>query len=389
MAFQHCSVLSIFEIIEIVQTESLILPSVFYTMMRNGSVPNNGLFATVMKHNLKDIANLAGVSKSTVSRVVNNQPNVNVHTRQKVLDVIRQNNFRLNSAARALVTQQTRILSVIIPQTLASTFTDPYFPSVIQSVSKVVNEHEYAMMLWIGNDTEEEERFGERILMNGMFDGALIASAVDNDPLVERLSKADFPYVLIGPPHFENANYLDVDNCTGSYRGVVHLISLRRTRIGTITGPLNMGAAKDRFSGYRNALADAGFPYDSALVFEGNFDESSGYLGAQALLQQHVDAIFAASDMMALGALRALSENGVRVPEDVSVVGFDDMPFASHTKPALTTVHQPIAELGADAARTLIRLVEGQLVEPYQVIFPAYLVVRESCGAHLIKEVDA
>lgn len=342
-----------------------------------------------MKYNLKDIARLAGVSKSTVSRVVNNQPNVNEHTREKVLEIIRQHNFHLNTAARALVTQQTHILSVIIPQSIASTFTDPYFPSVIQSVSRVASEHDYAIMLWIGNDTDEEGRFGERIIHNGMFDGALIASAVDDDPLVEHLSKAGFPYVLIGPPHFENANYVDVDNCNGAYHAVVHLIGLRRKRIGTITGPMNMGASKDRFSGYRNALADANIPYDADLVYEGNFEEVSGYQGTLALLQQDVDAIFAASDMMALGALRALSERNVKVPDDVAVVGFDDMPFASHTKPALTTVHQPIAELGADAARTLIRLVERQLVEPYQVIFPAYLIVRESCGAHLLKEVHA
>jgi LacI family transcriptional regulator len=340
-----------------------------------------------MKHNLKDIARLAGVSKSTVSRVVNNQPNVNEQTREKVLEIIRQHNFRLNTTARALATQHTHILSVIIPQNIASTFTDPYFPSVIQSVSKVAGEHDYAIMLWIGNDAEEEERFGERILMNGMFDGALIASSIESDPLVQHLSKAGFPYVVIGPPHFENANYVDVDNCTGAYHAVVHLISLRRKRIGMITGPLNMGASKDRFAGYRNALADANIAYDARLVFEGNFEEPSGYQGVLALLEQDVDAIFAASDMMALGVLRALSEKEVKVPDDVAVVGFDDMPFASHTKPALTTVHQPIAELGADAARTLIRLVERQLVEPYQAIFPAYLVVRESCGAQLIKEV--
>lgn len=352
-----------------------------------GTLPKIWLLDTLkMKHNLKDIARLAGVSKSTVSRVVNNQPNVNEQTREKVLEVIRQHNFRLNTTARALATRHTHILSVIIPQSIASTFTEPYFPSVIQSVSKVAAEHDYAVMLWIGND-EEEERFGERIVMNGMFDGALIASSIENDPLVEHLSKAGFPYVIIGPPHFENANYVDVDNCTGAYHAVVHLIGLRRKRIGIITGPLNMGASKDRLAGYRNALADANIAYDANLVFEGTFEESSGYHGALALLQQNVDAIFAVSDTMALGVLRALSEKDVKVPEDIAVVGFDDMPFASHTKPALTTVHQPIAELGADAARTLIRLVEGQLVEPYQAIFPAYLVVRESCGAQLIKEV--
>jgi LacI family transcriptional regulator len=342
-----------------------------------------------MKQNLEDIARLAGVSKSTVSRVINRQPNVSEHTRQKVLDVIREHNFRLNTAARALVTQQTRILSVIIPQTLSYTFTDPYFPSLIQSISKVANEHDYAIMLWVGNDTEEEERFSERILTNGLFDGAVIASAVENDLLAMQLSKADFPCVIIGPPQFSGANYLDVDNASAASHAVMHLIGLNRTRIGTITGPLNMGAAKARLQGYRKALREAGMPYESNLVVEGCFDEASGYRSAIVLLEQNIDAIFAASDMMALGAMRALAEQGVKVPEDVAVVGFDDMPFASHTKPSLTTIRQPIVELGADAARALIWLVEGRLIEPYQVIFPAYLVVRESCGTHSMKEVHA
>lgn len=137
-----------------------------------------------MTQNLEDIARLAGVSRSTVSRVINNHPNVSAATREKVLKIINERQFRPNVAARALVTQRTRVLSVVIPQLLAATFTDPYFPTLLQSITLRANQHDYALMLWVGNSTEEEQRFCDRILNNTLFDGIIIASAVDGDPLV-------------------------------------------------------------------------------------------------------------------------------------------------------------------------------------------------------------
>src|SRR5215831_484869 len=176
-----------------------------------------------MTQNLEDIAALAGVSRSTVSRVINNHPAVSERTRQKVMRVIQEQNFQPNLAARALVTQQTRMLSLVIPGVVAEIFADPYFPLVLQGAAATANQHDYAITLWIGNDAEQEERFCQRILNNSLFDGILIASVADNDPLITQLIQSRYPLVLIGPPMLDNLNYVDVDNVRASQVAVSHL----------------------------------------------------------------------------------------------------------------------------------------------------------------------
>ncbi len=331
--------------------------------------------------NLEDIARLAGVSRSTVSRVINDHPNVSERTRRKVWRVVREQNFRPNLVARALVTHQTRILSLVIPQAIAYTFTDPYFPLLIQGVMSEANGQDYAVMLWVGSSTEEEERFCDRILNNSTFDGVLVASAVTDDPLIPRLTHAGFPLVVVGPPPLENLNYVDVNNVEGARTAVRHLIEVGRQRVAVITGPLNMGAARDRLEGYIQALEDAGRSPDGDLVVEGDFNEAAGYACMKTLLQRKVDGVFASSDMLAMGALRAIQERGLRVPDDISLVGFDDLPVAATSNPPLTTVRQPIFEMGAQAAQALIGLLDGTLAVPYQQILSTELVVRGSCGA--------
>lgn len=335
-----------------------------------------------MSPGLEKIAQLAGVSKSTVSRVINDQPNVNPQTRERVLKIIREVNYRPNRAARALVTQHTRVLSVVIPQALASTFTDPYFPGLIQSISLTANQHDYAIMLWIGDSAEEEGRFCDRILDNSFFDGVLIASAVDDDPLLRRLAGTSVPHVLIGPPQQGVRNYVDVDNRNAACQAVSHLIKLGYRRIATITGVLRLGAARARLQGYRDALCSAGIEIDERLIVEGHYDELSGYQRMLELLPLGIDAVFCASDVMAFGALRAAADSGLSVPRDVAIVGFDDIPITPINQPALTTVRQPIAELGSKATEMLIRLIEGVPLEQPAVVLPAHLIIRSTCGAN-------
>ncbi len=334
-----------------------------------------------MPQNLEDIARLAGVSRSTVSRVINNDPNVSDKTRRRVLQIIRDNRFTPNVAARALVTQRTRILSVVIPQAVAAAFTDPYFPLLIQSISRRASEVDYAVMLWMGNDSEEENRFADRILSQSFSDGLIVTSVVDADPLVERLDESGFPYVLIGPPHREGIAYVDVDNIGGARKAVEHLISLGRKRIGTITGQRTMGAAQHRLKGYQLALENAGRKVDVNLIFPGFFDEDSGYTGMKTLLKHGADAVFAASDIMARGALRAALEQGLRVPEDVSIVGFDDLDLGELTNPPLTTVHQSVETLGSTAVDFVVGIVNGGLDAPPQRTLDTELIIRGSCGA--------
>jgi LacI family transcriptional regulator len=334
-----------------------------------------------MTHNLEDIAELAGVSRSTVSRVINNHPHVSERTRRRVMQIIEEQKFQPNRAARALATKNSRVLSVVIPQAISSTFTDPYFPTLIQGITFAANQHDYAVMLWIGNDAEEEERLYDRILAHSLFDGLLISSVVDDDPIISWLIDAQFPFLLVGPPLVEGMNYVDVNNYESARNAVSHLIRLGRKRIGTITGQLNMRAARHRLEGYQQALNDARLPADSNFIYEGNYQEKSGYVGMTQLLRHKVDAVFAANDVMALGAIRAIQDHGLCVPNDVSVVGYDDLPISATSAPTLTTVRQPIQEIGSTAVQGIIGLLEGSLKTPFQKILSAHLVVRESCGA--------
>jgi LacI family transcriptional regulator len=340
-----------------------------------------------MSGTLKDIVRLTGVSQSTVSRVLNGHPNVSEKTRQKVLRVIQEQGFRPNFVARALAKQRTRVLSMIIPQSLATTFTDPYFPTLIQHISRRANGHGYAVMLWVGNDAEEESLFAERILDHGLFDGAIVTSATQDDMLVERLSESGTPCVIIGPTLGLHVSNVDVDNRSGAKAAVTHLIHLGCKRIGTITGPGNMGAPQDRLQGYIDALTEHGLPVDESLIQFGDFNEPSGFAGMQMLLPCGVDAVFTASDMMGIGAIRAIQSAGLRIPHDVAVVSFDDMPFAATTNPPLTTVRQSLSDMGNHAADMLIDLIEGRQVEPRSIRLPTRLIVRESCG-HALRRGD-
>lgn len=331
-----------------------------------------------MNHNLEYIAKIAGVSRSTVSRVINHHPNVRVSTRERVLQIIRENNFRPNMAARSLVTQQTRVLSLVIPQAIAYTFTDPYFPTLLQSIMMKAGEFDYAVMLWIGNSDENHDRFSERVIRNSLFDGLLVASAGKDDPLIRYLSETRFPFLLVGPPPFDNLNYIDVDNEGGAFEAVGHLIEVGWTRIGLITGPMKMGSAVCRMNGYRRALAHAGYPVDETLIVEGQYTEQSGYEAMHTLIDRGVDAVFGSSDMMTFGALRAIAECGRRVPQDIGVASFDDLPASASTNPPLTTVRQPIGGIGIQATQMLIELLTGRAEAPYQKILPAHLIVRAS-----------
>ena len=331
--------------------------------------------------NLEQIAKLSGVSRSTVSRVVNNDPNVSSVTREKVLQVVKRVNYTPNAAARGLAAGRTHVLGLVIPTGVAALFSDPYFPILIQGVSSACNAREYSVMLWLA-EPEYERRQIRQIMYSGLVVGVIVSSMLLNDSLVQALSEGDLQFMLVGRhPTDTRASYVDADNIGGAREGVTHLLRLGRSRIATITGPQNMIAGADRLVGYTAALRDRGVIADPGLIAEGDFTETGGYRAMQQLLPRRPDAVFAASDIMAIGALRALREASLRVPEDVAVVGFDDMPQAARTEPPLTTVRQPIYRLGATAVDSLHDLIEHPDSSARRIILPTELVVRASCGS--------
>ncbi len=334
--------------------------------------------------NLEDIALKAGVSRSTVSRVINDEPYVSAATRARVQAVIDKEGFVPNLAARMLVTQRTHVLGIVIPHSLLTTFQDAYYyPTLLSGVSEMTLDRGFASLLWWGQSPQEEERFYQRILQqNQLVDGLIIASATADDPLITRLVQIGTHFVMVERPSRANprVSYVSIDNVGAARMAVAHLISSGRRRVGTITGALDNVDGIDRLTGYRQALDDADLLRDSALVAQGWFTRESGYIGARSLIAAKVDAIFAANDVTALGALDALKDAGLRVPDDVAVVGFDDLPTAVQAVPALTSVRQPIHQKGALATSLLIDLIEGAVQEPRQILLPTQLIVRQSSG---------
>jgi LacI family transcriptional regulator len=329
---------------------------------------------------LEDIARLSGVSRSTVSRVVNGDPAVSPETRSRVLDVIEANHFQPNLAARGLAAGRTRVIGMVIPQGLGLIFSDPFFSPLIQSISAACNRLDYSAMMWLA-DPEYERRTIGRLLHNGLIDGVIVSSMENDDPIVDALMRSARPFVLVGRhSQTEPVSFVDVDNRGGAQAAVEHLAGHGYRRIATITGPQNMVAGLDRLNGYRAALEAAGLPYDPDRVREGDFSDSSGYAAMQALLSAHPDAVFIASDAMATGALAALADAGLRVPEDIALVGFDDIPTTCRTNPPLTTVRQPIQQVGQLAAELLIRRIQNPAEPPQSIVLPTQLVVRQSCG---------
>lgn len=331
---------------------------------------------------LEKVAELAGVSRSTVSRVVNGQTGVKADVRERVMSIISQTGYQPNMAARALASNRSGIIGVVIPHALSTLFADPYFPRLLQGITQASNAHDLTLTLFLFHTEQEEEKIHARLLTAGFLDGVLIASSHFSDPLFPHLIDYEMPFVVVGrQDRYPQASFVDVDNFNGGYAATSHLLRLGYRRVAHITGPQNMVAGVDRLAGYRQALSDRGRAFDPDLVAEGDFTEAGGYVAMQRLLSARPDALFAASDQLALGAWRAIREVGLRVPGDVAIVGFDDLLPSGTTRPRLTTIRQPVQRSGVEAVNLLLDIIENGLMPPRRVILDTQLVIRESCGA--------
>ena len=332
---------------------------------------------------IEQIAELADVSRSTVSRVLNNHPSVRPVVRDRILRIINENGYAPQAAARSLASRRTNVIGLVIPRSAAVIFSDPFFPHVIQGITETCANRGFFLMLSMVT-ADLEPGFYNRIVRSRHFDGVLMLSSDVDDPILPLLMKDRTPLVLVGRhPYFTNLNWVDVENREGARAAINHLINLGHSRIATITGPLQMAAALDRRDGYKQALLEAALPIVPELIVEGHFTQQGGYLAMTRLLNlaQRPTAVFVASDTMTIGALRAIHEANLSVPRDLALVSFDDLPVASFATPPLTTVRQPIFEMGCAAAELLIDRLEGQERAPSQRRIPTKLIVRESCGA--------
>ncbi|HEY44928.1 MAG TPA: LacI family transcriptional regulator [Anaerolineae bacterium] len=331
---------------------------------------------------LEDIAKQAGVSRSTVSRVVNNHPHVSEGVRKRVLEVIQITGYQPNAAARTLASQRSWMIGLVVPRSVSSFFTDPYFPHLTRGIAKGCNQHDYTLGLFLVGTKEDEEKILPRVSRSGLLDGILVQAGHHGDQVIDRLVQSTIPLVMVGRPfHTEGISYIDVDNIEGAYNAVSHLVRLGYQRIGTITGPSKSTVGVDRMEGYRKALNERGHTLDESLVTEGDFTEAGGYYAMQRLLPAKPDAIFAASDIMAVGAIRAAQEADLRIPDDIAFVGFDDVPLANHRDPKLTTIRQPVYQFGFSAVEILIELIENGREPARRVMVGTELIIRDTCGA--------
>ncbi|QEE62411.1 LacI family transcriptional regulator [Salinibacterium sp. dk2585] len=325
---------------------------------------------------LEEVARVAGVSRSTVSRVVNGSPNVTADVIATVNRAIDELGYVPNRAARSLASRRTHAIALVIPENTAKFFADPYFASVIQGVALHLATTEYTLSLLIASETETEKT--RRYLQGGNVDGALILSHHSDDQAYVQLSRR-MPIVFGGRPMSgsDGTHYVDVDNVAAARSATEYLIGRGKTRIATISGPHDMASGLDRLQGWREALDAAGLAAD--LHEEGDFTPPSGEDAMRRLLErgEEFDGLFAASAQMASGALIALRKAGLRVPEDVGVVSIDNDYFAQNALPPLTTIDQPSVQQGSKMADVLLRLIEGEDV-PYATIIPTSLVERTS-----------
>ena len=334
---------------------------------------------------LDEVAARAGVGRGTVSRVINGSPQVSPRAKAAVEQAIDELGYVPNRAARALVTQRTDSVALVVSESEERVFGEPFFAGIVRGISSGLADTTLQLWLAMAQSPLERERLTQH-LTNQHVDGVLLLSLHDADPLPGLLAQRDLPTVLGGRPARMLAagaqvdSYVDVDNAGGARLAVDHLLRNGRRRVATIAGPQDMGVGVARLAGYRDALSAAGPEVSRDLVAYGDFSEASGATAARRLLaaRPDLDAVFAASDLMAAGALRVLRELGRRVPQDVAVVGFEDSPLANQTDPPLTTVHQPVEEMGRQMARLLVDLIRGEPDDPPYVLLDTHLVRRAS-----------
>lgn len=335
---------------------------------------------------LEAVAALAGVSRATVSRVVNGGTGVRTEIQERVRQAVSELGYVPNSAARSLVTRRTGAVAVVIAEPETRVFSDPFFAQQLRGIGRELSAADTQLLLLMVESSHDHERIG-RYLSAGHVDGALMFSLHRDDPLPAMAAASGLPTVFGGRPDWSDSDctprplYVDTDNRDGARQAVRHLLARGRRRIAVITGPLDQTSAQDRLHGYRDALAGpAPQRLDERLIAEGGFTAEGGERAMRELLDAapDLDAVFACSDLMASGALRALRARGRRVPEDVAVVGYDDLAPAAWADPPLTTVRQDVEEMGRMMARLLLRRLNSGEADLSPVITPATLIVRDS-----------
>ncbi|NTU81219.1 MAG: LacI family transcriptional regulator [Chloroflexales bacterium] len=332
---------------------------------------------------LVDVGRLAGVSPSTVSRVVNNSIPVSPELREAIERAIMLLGYVPNRAARSLAARRSDSIGVVIHEPASQSVSDPFITQLLLGIARGLSEDEIQLILMMAPTRRDEERI-QRYIEGSHVDGVILVGSHASDPLPDLLIRRGVPLVLSGRPAAKlDVAYVDVDHRNGAMMAVSHLVAGGRRRIATIHGALDMPSSRDKLDGYCDALAAAGLVYEPGLGAAGNYNPALAGNAMRALLDRNpsLDGVFVASDTMAAAAMGVIGEAGLRIPEDIAVVGYDGTPVAMATRPTLTTVRQPSEAMGQEMARLLLERIEHPSAPPRHVIFSTELIVRESSGS--------
>ena len=330
------------------------------------------------KITIHDVAAEAGVSFGTVSRVINNDVHVKKETREKVWGVVKRLNYVANRQARSLAGGKTNSIGVLVPDLGTG-----YIGEIVRGIDAELSLADMDLIVYTTHRTPTKEANYVTNLASGMVDGLLLVLPREPQDLIATMQEFRFPFVLIDHQGTdEDCPAVGAANWSGGYSATEYLIQLGHQRIGHITGSMDLGCAVDRLAGYRSALKTYHLDESPELVYEGDFAQPDGYEGALALmdLPNPPTAIFAANDVMAMGVMDAVRTRGMRVPQDISIVGFDNIPQASLIRPALTTIHQPLEKMGRVATQILLNMLEDPENQKTRIELPTQLVIRDSCG---------
>jgi LacI family transcriptional regulator len=329
-----------------------------------------------IKVTIVEVAEKAGVSLGTVSRVINNDVHVAPETRERVATVMRDMGYVANRQARGLKGSRTNVIGVLAPDLGTG-----YIGEILHGIDAELGLHQFDLMLFTTHRAAVKEANYVANMVQGMVDGLLLVLPRNPADYMGTLTRRKFPFVLIDHQGTGNpCQAVGASNWQGAYNATEYLIKLGHKRIGFITGSMDLGAALDRLDGYKSALQVHHLPEDPKLIYEGAFFQPDGYSGGSALLDidNPPTAIFVSNDVMAMGTMDAVRSRGLRIPEDVSILGFDDIPQAAMVRPALTTIRQPLEQMGRLATQMLIDKLKNPDKELGRIELPTELIVRDS-----------
>ncbi|MEN2984374.1 MAG: LacI family DNA-binding transcriptional regulator [Dictyoglomaceae bacterium] len=330
------------------------------------------------KLTINDIAKIAGVSKGTVSYVLNNKPGVSAEVREKILRIIEEHGYKPNKLAQALAGKKTNFIALVIPD-----ISDVFYAKIIKGVEKTLSKNGYFLNLYSTHANPEKEHQVFEFLNTGFVDGIIIMAYHIEENFIKKIIDAKIPVVFIDYPYDNNKIYsVIVDNEEGGFKATEYLINLGHRKIVFIHGSKDAWDSDLRFKGYLKALEKYNIPFNENLVSRGDFTKEGGYRAVKEILDsgEKFTAIFSANDHMALGAMKALKEKGLRIPEDISIIGFDNIEASALSNPPLTTIMQPIYQLGEMSAKILLRLLSGENLDQKRFLLKTQLIERKSCS---------